>query len=107
MLALSILNRRTENHDSATGREAQNRIDDLLDRLTRNRPTALGTVGLPNSCEEQAKVVVDLGDRSDRRPGVMAGAFLIDRDGRREPFDVVDVRLLHLAEKLAGVRRKR
>src|SRR5262249_35235516 len=30
-----------------------------------------------------------------------------DRDGRREPIDVIDVGLLHLAEELPGVGRER
>ena len=53
--------------------------------------------------EEQPQVVVDLGDRADRGARVARGALLVDRDGRRQPVDLVDVRLLHLAEELAGV----
>ncbi len=49
-------------------------------------------------------MVVDLGDRADRGPWVPARALLVDRDGRRKPVDLVDIRLLHLAEELAGVR---
>ena len=54
--------------------------------------------------EQQAEVVVDLGDRADGRARVAAGALLVDRDRRRQAVDLVDVRLLHLAEELAGVR---
>src|SRR5690349_19738812 len=48
-------------------------------------------------------MVVDFGDRPDGRARVPAGALLIDRDGRREPVDLVDVGLLHLPEELAGI----
>jgi len=37
----------------------------------------------------------------------MAGALLLDRDGRREPFDRVHVGLLHQPEELAGVGGER
>jgi hypothetical protein len=57
--------------------------------------------------EEQPEVVVDLGDRADRRPRVGPGRLLLDRDGRRQAVDEIDVRLLHLLEELAGVGRQR
>ena len=56
---------------------------------------------------EHAEVVVDLGDRADGGARVPAGGLLVDGDGRREPFDEIDVGLLHLAQELPGVRRQR
>ena len=56
--------------------------------------------------EQQPKVVVDLGHRADGRPGVAAGTLLIDGDGGRQAVDLVDVRLLHLAQELPRVRRQ-
>ena len=35
--------------------------------------------------------------------GFRERALLVDGDGRRQPVDLVDVRLLHLAQELAGV----
>ena len=52
---------------------------------------------------QQTQVVVDLGDRADRRSRVAAGRLLIDRDGWRQAFDHVDIGLVHLPEELAGV----
>ena len=56
---------------------------------------------------EQAEVVVDLGDRADRRARVLGGGLLVDGHRGREPLDEVDVGLVHLPEELAGVRRQR
>ena len=56
---------------------------------------------------QHAEVVVDLGDRPDRRARVLRRRLLVDRDRRREPLDEVDVGLLHLPEELARVRRQR
>ena len=53
--------------------------------------------------EQQPEVVVDLGDGPDGRARVARRALLVDRDRRAQPVDLVDVRLLHLAEELAGV----
>jgi hypothetical protein len=60
-------------------------------------------VRLTDPGEQQPEVVVDLGDGADRRARVPRRALLVDRDGRGEPVDLVDVRLLHLAQELASV----
>ena len=56
---------------------------------------------------EQPQVVVDLGDRAHRRPGIGRRRLLLDRDGRRQAGDQIDIRLLHLLEKLPGIGRQR
>jgi hypothetical protein len=93
----------TKDHQAGAIRQRQDLAGHLLDRLGDDRAAALGAVGTADAGEEEAQVVVDLGDGADRRAGVATGALLVDRDGRREPLDVVDIGLLHLAEELAGV----
>ena len=56
---------------------------------------------------EHAQVVVDLGDRADRRARVRRRALLLDGDRRRQAAEVLVLRLLHLAEELPRVRRQR
>ena len=73
-------------------------------RLALDRVAVVGQCGMADPGEQQAEVVVDLGDGADGRSRVARRALLVDRDRRREPVDLVDVRLLHLAEELAGVR---
>ena len=82
-------------------------VDDLLGRLAADRPPAHVAVGVPDPRPQQAQVVVDLGDRADRRARIARGRLLVDRDRRRQPFDRVDVRLVHLAQELACVCRQR
>jgi hypothetical protein len=53
--------------------------------------------------EQQAQVVVDLGDRAHRGAGVLRGGLLLDRDRRREPLDRLHVWLLHELQELAGI----
>ena len=66
-----------------------------------------GQCGTPMRGVEQAQVVVDLGDRADRRARVARRRLLVDRDRRRQALDEVDVGLVHLAEELPRVRRQR
>src|SRR3712207_5894188 len=82
-------------------------VDDLLRRLPGDRLAAGRAVRPAGARVEEPEVVVDLGDRADGRPRVLRGRLLVDGDRRREPLDEVDVRLVHLAQELPGVRRQR
>ena len=87
--------------------ELHHLVDDLLGRLADDRAPADRAVRLADARPQQAQVVVDLGDRADRRARVARGRLLVDRDRRREALDRVDVGLVHLAEELARVGRQR
>jgi len=63
-------------------------------------------VGLTGAAEQQAQIVLNLGDGADRGARVVAGGFLIDRDRRRQPLDRIDIRLVDLAEELPRIRRQ-
>ena len=76
-------------------------------RLPGDRLAADRAVRAAGAGEEQAEVVVDLGDGADRRPRVAVGRLLVDRDRRRQALDEVDVGLVHLPEELPGVGRQR
>ena len=101
-LGLAVLDERAEDEQARALGQGQDLVDDLLDGLALDR-VAVGAVRDADPREQQAQVVVDLGDRADRRARVARRALLVDRDGRRQAVDLVDVRLLHLAEELAGV----
>ena len=82
-------------------------LGDLRGALALNGATAVRAVRRSRARPEQTEIVVDLGDRADRRPRIVARRLLLDRDRRRQPFDRVDVGLLHQAEELPRVRRQR
>ncbi len=94
-------------HQPRAGGERQDAIDHLLHGLGANLVAAARAVRHADRRVEQPQVIVDLGDRSDRRARVLRHRLLLDRDGRREPLDRVDVGLLHLLEELPGVGRER
>ena len=61
----------------------------------------------PNRSEQQAKIVVDLGDRAHGGAGTAAGGLLLDRDGGAKSINCIDIRAFHLIQKLPRVGRKR
>ena len=87
--------------------QVENDVGDLRGALALHRPAAVRAVRRSGARPEQAQIVVDLGDRADRRPRIVAGGLLLDRDRGRQPFDRVDVGLFHQPEELARVRRQR
>ena len=106
-LPLAASHDRREHVDPLVGRIEHHHVDDAFERLRRDLAVAVRAVGHADIREEQPQVIVDLGHRPDGGPRIRAGRLLFDGNGRREAVDQVDVRLLHLLEKLPGVGRQR
>ena len=106
-LALASAHDRRVHREARAGRQREHLVDDLLGGLARDRTAADRAVRVPDAGVQEAEVVGDLGDRADRRARVARGRLLIDRDRGREPFDGVDIGLVHLPEELARVGRQR
>jgi hypothetical protein len=107
VLTLAATDDRRQHLEPGALLQFQYPVHDLLRALPGDRPAADRAVRLTDPGVQQPQVVIDLGDRPDGRPRVAAGRLLVDRHGRGQPVDEVDVRLVHLAEKLARVRRQR
>ncbi len=105
-LPLPAAHDRGEDLEARSLARREDPVGHLLDGLGGDRPAALVAVRRPRPREEDAEVVVDLGDGPDRRARVVRGRALLDRDCRREPLDVLDLGLLHLLEELPRVRRE-
>ena len=103
VLALLVADDGGEDHEALAVGESEHGVGDLLHRLALDGSPAAGTVGPANPSEEQAEVVVDLGDGADDGAGVVRDALLVDGDRGAQALDVVDVGLLHAAQELAGV----
>ena len=107
VLALLAAHHRGEDEEARPLRQGEDAGEDLLARLGGDGPAAVGAVALADAGVEDAEIVVDLGDGADGGARVAAGRLLLDADGRRQAAEVIDVRLLELAEELAGVGRQR
>ncbi len=107
VLALLAAHHGRQDEEARPLRQGQDAGEDLFARLGGDGPAAVGAVALADAGEEDAQVVVDLGDGADGRARIAAGRLLLDADGRRQAAEVIDVGLLQLAEELAGVGRQR
>ena len=87
--------------------QRQYAVDHLAHGLALDRQSGRRRIGNADARPEQPHIVVDLGDRADGRARVARGSFLLDGDGRRQPVDMVDIRLLHHVEELPRVGRQR
>ncbi len=91
---------------SAVG-EFHELIGDLLHRLALDGLAADRAVRDADARPQEAHVIVDLGDRADRRTRVAVGRLLVDGDRGAQPLDEVDVGPVDLPEELARVRGER
>ena len=107
VLALFAADDRRENLHARLFLQRHQPVDNLVDGLLMDLLAALGAVRRADVRPEQAQVVIDLGDRADRRTRVLRGGFLIDRDGGRQAVDVVHIRLVHLPQKLPRIAGQR
>ena len=83
VFALAIGDHRREHHQPGVRRQRQRRVDHLRDALRLECLIGMvGAVGGADPGKEQPQVVVNLGDRADGGAWVVAGRFLLDRDGR-------------------------
>ena len=106
VLALAAEHDRRQDVRAAPLARSEDLVGHLVGRLPLDHATALGTVRHAHAREEQAQVVVDLRDGTDRRARVAAGGLLVDGDRGAQAVDTVEVGLVHLAEELARVARE-
>ena len=81
-------------------------IQEQLNRLPRKEITEKSLAHSRIIVLKDSQEVVDFSDGADRGARVAARGLLFQRDGGGKSFDLVDVRLVHLREELAGVGGK-
>ena len=69
----------------------------LIHTLLVDLSAAFGTVWCADPCIEQTEIIIDLRHCSHRRSWITVGGFLINGNGRRQSFNTLNVRLLHLS----------
>ena len=81
--------------------------NDLVRGTGLDGASAMRAVHAPEPGEEDAQKVVNLRHRAHGGAGVAAGGLLFQGNRRRQPLDLVHVRLVHLGQKLPGVGGER
>src|SRR5260370_234101 len=105
ILALAVAHDRREHVNPRALGPRHDPVDDLLHALLRDLASAVVAERMADAREQQAQVIIDLGDGGDGRARIARGRLLLDRNRRRESLDRIDVRLLHLLQELARVGR--
>ena len=80
VLAFLAANHRSEDRKRRALGKLHRTRNDLFPRERRERTVALRAVADSNPREQDAEVIVDLGDGADRRSRVAAAGLLLDRD---------------------------
>ena len=106
-MSLAAAHQRSQKRDLFSGKVAKDQIDDLFVGMMYHHLARYGRIGFRSTGEKQAQKVVDLRNGTYRRTGILVRRFLLDRDDRTEPRDLVDVGTLHRADELASVSGKR
>ena len=107
VFALAAAHDRREQIKARALGQRQHAVDHLAHRLALDRQASGGRIGNADARPEQAHIVMDLGHRADGRARVLRRRLLLDRDRRRQPVDLIDVRLLHHFQELARIGRER
>ena len=106
IFALAAAHHRREQIKPRAFGQRDHAVDHLADRLALDRQAGGRRIGNADARPQKPHVVVDLGDGADRRARIFRGRLLLDRDGRREAVDLIDVRLLHHLEELPRIGRQ-
>ncbi len=106
VMSLATLDQRGEHEDLLAVVLFQDEINDLLLAVPHHLLSCLVRVGVGDAGVQEPHEVVDLGDGADRRSGIPAGRFLLDRDDGAQPVDLVDIGPLEVADELPGIHGK-
>ena len=93
--------------DACAFGQLQDAVDGLADGVGTDLPVALGAMRPPYARPEQTEVIVDFSRGADGGAARLGRVLLLDRDGWRDAFHRIHIRLLHTLEKLLGVCGKR
>ena len=106
VLALAAADHRGQQVEPCARRHGHDAVHHLAHGLALDREPRRGRVGHTDAGEEQAQIVVDLGDRAHGGARVARRGLLLDGDRRRQPVDRLHVGLLHQLQELPRIGRE-
>ena len=107
VFTLAVANDRRQQIAACALFQRHDAIHHVLHLLCFNRQTGRGAEWCARAGKQQAQIIVDLGNCTDGRTGVLRGRFLLNRNRRRKARDMVHIRLFHHIEKLPRIGRER
>ena len=98
---------RCEQQQLRPGRPSHDLVDDFIRRLRLDGDVTGRAIRLSQPREQDPQVVVDLCHGADGRAWRVPDGLLFNRNGRRQSTNMLQLRLGHLTEELAGIGRQR
>ena len=106
IVTLTVAYERCEDENLLTRIVVLNHADNFLFGVFYHLLARSIAVSLSGAGIEKSEVVVNLRLRAHRRPRILVRRLLFYRDDRTQSGNLVDVRALHIAEKVACVGRE-
>ena len=103
VFSFAPIDQRRHNHKPRACLQRQHLVHDLLYRLPFNEPPALGAMRFTYPGKQQTKIIINFRYRPHRGTGIAPRRLLVDGNGRRQSFNVIHIRFVHLSQKLAGI----
>ena len=103
VFSFASVDQRRHDHKPRACLQRQHLVHNLLYRLPFNEPPALGAMGFSHPGKQQTKVIINFRYRPHRGTGIAPRSLLVDGNGRRQSFNVIHIRFVHLSQKLAGI----
>ena len=106
MFTLFSADYRRENLHLSAVFPIHNSINNLVHRLFTDFTATFRTVCVTAAGIKEAVKVIYFCNCTHSRTRVFICRFLFYRNGRRKPFNQINIRLIHAAQKLTGIRGK-
>ena len=107
VMSLTLSYERREDVNASVGIVGLNHVDDFLLRIPYHLLAGGIAVSRTRTCEKQSEIVINLRCGAHRGPWIAVGGLLFYADDGAESGYLVNVRALHVAEKVACIRRER
>ncbi len=101
-----VIVKRKRNMDLCAIRLQLEAVHRRRNRVPLHQLSAHPAICLTDAPEQQPKVIIDFRRGSDCRARIACRGFLLDRDGRTDALDEIDIRLVHSFQELTGIGRQ-
>ena len=103
ILAFAIANNRRQKIAARALWDGHHLIDHILDLLRFDGLACGGTKGRTSAGKKQPHIIINLSHRAHGRARIFRRCLLLNRNGRAEAADMINVRFFHHIKELAGI----
>ena len=104
--SLLLYSHRAQNHELRPVSQSCEGIYNLIYGLPLDRSAAVRAESPAGMGKEHAEIIMDFRHCAYSGPGIMAGGFLVNGNGRRKAGYLIHIGLVHLSQKLPGIGRQ-